>query len=190
MATRRRIIYLITAFEAELSAYATVLQRHKGQDPPVLNTTQQLALPKASVCQEIEIQRALWLGLPRRAVATPCRASEPLPRFSPVLPWRSTLNPNGKSPFSGGRFARTFIEANDLYWPLLSGPLTSLWLIRAMTHFAVNPRDKKAAEKDISALGRAAQYLRMSAEYQEYSIANQSAAIALYAAAPSFDTVP
>jgi DNA invertase Pin-like site-specific DNA recombinase len=52
-----------------------------------------------------------------------------------------------------------------------------------MTHFAVNPRDKKAGEKDITALGRAAQYLRMSTEYQEYSIANQSAAIALYAAA-------
>jgi hypothetical protein len=60
--------------------------------------------------------------------------------------------------------------------------LTSLWLIWTMTHFALNPRDKKAAEKDITALGSAAQYLRMSTEYQEYSIANQPAAIALYPA--------
>jgi DNA invertase Pin-like site-specific DNA recombinase len=34
-----------------------------------------------------------------------------------------------------------------------------------------------------SQLSRAAQYLRMSTEHQQYSIANQSAAIALYAAA-------
>ena len=34
-----------------------------------------------------------------------------------------------------------------------------------------------------SQLDRAAQYLRMSTEHQQYSIANQSAAIALYAAA-------
>src|SRR5579872_6781331 len=34
-----------------------------------------------------------------------------------------------------------------------------------------------------STFSRAAQYLRMSTEHQQYSIANQSAAIALYAAA-------
>jgi hypothetical protein len=39
MVTRRRIIYLITAFEAKFSTYATVLQTHKSQDPPVLHTT-------------------------------------------------------------------------------------------------------------------------------------------------------
>ena len=49
------------------------------------------------------------------------------------------------------------------------------------------PRWSKArrseAEQDPSALRRAAQYVRMSSEHQQYSIANQSAAIALYAAA-------
>jgi DNA invertase Pin-like site-specific DNA recombinase len=37
-----------------------------------------------------------------------------------------------------------------------------------------------------SELSRAAQYLRMSTEHQQYSILNQSAAIALYAAAHNF----
>ena len=40
-----------------------------------------------------------------------------------------------------------------------------------------------------SQLGRAAQYLRMSTEHQQYSIANQSAAIALYAAAHNIGIV-
>ena len=52
-----------------------------------------------------------------------------------------------------------------------------------MSHFAANPRRKTAAQKDITARGRAAEYVRMSTEHQQYSIANQSAAIALYAAA-------
>jgi len=38
-------------------------------------------------------------------------------------------------------------------------------------------------------LSRAAQYLRMSTEHQQYSIANQSAAIALYAAAHNIGIV-
>ena len=40
-----------------------------------------------------------------------------------------------------------------------------------------------------SELSRAAQYLRMSTEHQQYSILNQSAAIALYAAAHNFGIV-
>ena len=40
-----------------------------------------------------------------------------------------------------------------------------------------------------SQLDRAAQYLRMSTEHQQYSIANQSAAIALYAAAHNIGIV-
>jgi DNA invertase Pin-like site-specific DNA recombinase len=51
----------------------------------------------------------------------------------------------------------------------------------SMTHIAVNPRLKKTT--DTTSLGRAAQYVRMSTEHQQYSIENQSAAIALYAAA-------
>jgi DNA invertase Pin-like site-specific DNA recombinase len=42
---------------------------------------------------------------------------------------------------------------------------------------------------DSSALGRAAQYVRMSTEHQQYSIENQSAAIALYAAAHNLGVV-
>ncbi len=42
---------------------------------------------------------------------------------------------------------------------------------------------KLASEQDPSRLRRAAQYVRMSTEHQQYSIANQSAAISLYAAA-------
>ena len=38
-------------------------------------------------------------------------------------------------------------------------------------------------------LSRAAQYLRMSTEHQQYSIANQSAAIALYAPAHNIGIV-
>lgn len=51
-----------------------------------------------------------------------------------------------------------------------------------MTHFAVYPRPKK---KDAvsSVRRRAAEYVRMSTDHQQYSLANQSAAIALYAAA-------
>lgn len=45
------------------------------------------------------------------------------------------------------------------------------------------PERQKGGRERINALGRAAQYVRMSTELQEYSIANQSAAIALYAAA-------
>ncbi len=56
-----------------------------------------------------------------------------------------------------------------------------------MTHIAVNPRPKK--KEDASLLGRAAQYVRMSTEHQQYSIANQSAAIALYAAAHNLGIV-
>ena len=52
-----------------------------------------------------------------------------------------------------------------------------------MSHFAANPRRQTAAQKDVTALGRAAEYVRMSTEHQQYSIATQSAAIALYAAA-------
>lgn len=43
--------------------------------------------------------------------------------------------------------------------------------------------------QDPSALRRAAQYVRMSTEHQQYSIANQSAAIALYAAAHNLGVV-
>jgi DNA invertase Pin-like site-specific DNA recombinase len=50
-----------------------------------------------------------------------------------------------------------------------------------MTHIAVNPRPKE--NTDATSLRRAAQYVRMSTEHQQYSIENQSAAIALYAAA-------
>jgi DNA invertase Pin-like site-specific DNA recombinase len=57
-----------------------------------------------------------------------------------------------------------------------------------MTHFAVYPRPKKK-EDDPSVLLRAAQYVRMSTEHQQYSIANQSAAIALYAAAHNLGIV-
>lgn len=46
-----------------------------------------------------------------------------------------------------------------------------------------------AAELDPSRLRRAAQYVRMSTEHQQYSIANQSAAIALYAAANNLGVV-
>jgi hypothetical protein len=52
-----------------------------------------------------------------------------------------------------------------------------------MSHFAANPRRQTVAQKDVTTLGRAAEYVRMSTEHQQYSIANQSAAIALYAAA-------
>jgi DNA invertase Pin-like site-specific DNA recombinase len=49
------------------------------------------------------------------------------------------------------------------------------------------PRSK--IEQDLSALRLAAQYVRMSTEHQQYSIANQSAAIALYAAAHNLGVV-
>jgi len=45
------------------------------------------------------------------------------------------------------------------------------------------------SQNDPTALCRAAQYLRMSSEHQQYSIANQSAAIALYAAAHNLGIV-
>lgn len=45
------------------------------------------------------------------------------------------------------------------------------------------PRSNSRADAGSTSLLRAAQYLRMSTDHQEYSIANQSAAIALYAAA-------
>ena len=51
-----------------------------------------------------------------------------------------------------------------------------------MTHFAVYPRPKKK-DVDPSVRLRAAEYVRMSTDHQQYSIANQSATIALYAAA-------
>lgn len=51
-----------------------------------------------------------------------------------------------------------------------------------MTHFAVYPRPRKK-DADPSVRLRAAEYVRMSTDHQQYSIANQSAAIALYAAA-------
>lgn len=57
-----------------------------------------------------------------------------------------------------------------------------------MTHFAVYARPKKK-EDDPSVLLSAAQYVRMSTEHQQYSIANQSAAIALYAAAHNLGIV-
>lgn len=44
-------------------------------------------------------------------------------------------------------------------------------------------RDRTSSNPPSTQLSRAAQYLRMSTEHQRYSIANQSAAIALYAAA-------
>src|SRR5437762_13069317 len=44
-------------------------------------------------------------------------------------------------------------------------------------------RRQPEVNQDSSMLPRAAQYVRMSTEHQQYSIANQSAAIALYAAA-------
>src|SRR5204863_7532229 len=44
-------------------------------------------------------------------------------------------------------------------------------------------RRQPEVNQDSSMLRRAAQYVRMSTEHQQYSIANQSAAIALYAAA-------
>src|SRR3974390_3500337 len=47
----------------------------------------------------------------------------------------------------------------------------------------------RASHQPSSQLGRAAQYLRMSTEHQQYSIANQSAAIALYAAAHNLGIV-
>jgi DNA invertase Pin-like site-specific DNA recombinase len=46
-----------------------------------------------------------------------------------------------------------------------------------------NPVDIQPCQTPLSKLSRAAEYLRMSRGYQQYSIANQSAAIALYAAA-------
>jgi DNA invertase Pin-like site-specific DNA recombinase len=57
-----------------------------------------------------------------------------------------------------------------------------------MTHIAVNPRSKKGP--DASSMRRAAQYVRMSTEHQQYSIENQSAAIALYAAAHNLGIIP
>jgi DNA invertase Pin-like site-specific DNA recombinase len=50
-----------------------------------------------------------------------------------------------------------------------------------MARYTKRPRIE--AQEDDTALRRAAQYVRMSSEHQQYSIANQSAAIALYAAA-------
>lgn len=41
--------------------------------------------------------------------------------------------------------------------------------------------NRKETQADPSAMRRAAQYLRMSTEHQQYSIANQSAVIAIYA---------
>lgn len=57
-----------------------------------------------------------------------------------------------------------------------------------MTHFAVYPRPKKK-DADPSVRLRAAEYVRMSTEHQQYSIANQSATIALYAAAHNLGIV-
>jgi hypothetical protein len=48
---------------------------------------------------------------------------------------------------------------------------------------------EQAANPLSSRLVRAAQYLRMSTDHQQYSIANQSAAIALYAAAHNIGIV-
>jgi DNA invertase Pin-like site-specific DNA recombinase len=48
---------------------------------------------------------------------------------------------------------------------------------------------ERASTPTTSQLIRAAQYLRMSTEHQQYSIANQSAAIALYAAAHNIGIV-
>jgi DNA invertase Pin-like site-specific DNA recombinase len=50
-------------------------------------------------------------------------------------------------------------------------------------------RDQAANPSPVSRLVRAAQYVRMSTEHQQYSIANQSAAIALYAAAHNIGIV-
>ena len=50
-------------------------------------------------------------------------------------------------------------------------------------------RNRKETQTDQSALQRAAQYLRMSTDHQQYSIANQSAVIALYAAAHNLGIV-
>ena len=56
-----------------------------------------------------------------------------------------------------------------------------------MPRYSKRPRleDQESA----TALRRAAQYVRMSSEHQQYSIANQSAAIALYAAAHNLGIV-
>jgi hypothetical protein len=56
-----------------------------------------------------------------------------------------------------------------------------------MTHIAVNPRSKKSP--DASSMRRPAQYVRMSTEHQQYSIENQSAAIALYACCPQLGII-
>ena len=50
-------------------------------------------------------------------------------------------------------------------------------------------RRQPEVNQDSSMLRRAAQYVRMSTEHQQYSIANQSAAIALYAAAHNLGIV-
>jgi DNA invertase Pin-like site-specific DNA recombinase len=50
-------------------------------------------------------------------------------------------------------------------------------------------RKPKIDTEDPSVLRRSAQYVRMSSEHQQYSIANQSAAIALYAAAHNLGVV-
>jgi DNA invertase Pin-like site-specific DNA recombinase len=47
----------------------------------------------------------------------------------------------------------------------------------------------RTSQPPSSQLARAAQYLRMSTEHQQYSIVNQSAAIALYAAAHNIGIV-
>ena len=52
------------------------------------------------------------------------------------------------------------------------------------------PRKQSSSDdQDHSTLRRAAQYVRMSTEHQQYSLANQSAAIALYAAANNLGVV-
>jgi DNA invertase Pin-like site-specific DNA recombinase len=53
----------------------------------------------------------------------------------------------------------------------------------------VSVAPQPTVDRDPSTLRRAAQYVRMSTEHQQYSIANQSAAIALYAAAHSLGVV-
>lgn len=50
-------------------------------------------------------------------------------------------------------------------------------------------KPKSTAKLDPTRLRRAAQYVRMSTEHQQYSIANQSAAIALYAAANNLGVI-
>lgn len=67
--------------------------------------------------------------------------------------------------------------------------MLAVWSNRGTLFFSDGAMPDQAANPSSSRLLRAAQYLRMSSEHQQYSIANQSAAIALYAAAHNIGIV-